>query len=127
MDRLGEISAKSALAVAIRYTLGHWDGLNRFLFDGRIEVDNNTVERAIRPIPLGRKNALFAGSNTGGERWAILASLINTAKLHGIDPQIYLADVLERIVCGRTKANALPTLLPWAWKAAHDQQTASAI
>jgi transposase IS66-like protein/transposase IS66 family protein len=87
---------------------------------------NNTVERGIRPIPLGRKNALFAGSDTGGERWAILASLINTAKLHGIDPQTYLADVLDRIVSGRTKANALATLLPWAWKAAHEQQTAGA-
>lgn len=126
MERLGEISSKSSLAVAIRYTLGHWDGLNRFLADGRIEADNNTVERSIRPHTLTRKNALFAGSDTGGERWAILASLINTAKLHGIDPQTYLADVLERIVSGRTKANALRALLPWAWKAAHDQQTAGA-
>jgi hypothetical protein len=126
MDRLGEISAKSSLAVAIRCTLGHWEGLNRFVSDGRIEADNNTVERGTRPIPLGRKNALFAGSNAGGERWAVIASLINTAKLHGIDPQTYLADVLERIVSGRTKANALAALLPWAWKAAHDQQTAGA-
>jgi len=89
MERLGEISAKSSLAGAIRYTLGHWEGLTQFLSDGRIEVDNNTVERGIRPIPLGRKNILFAGSNSGGERWAILASLINTAKLHEIDPQTY--------------------------------------
>jgi transposase len=57
------------LAGAIRYTLGQWEGLTQFLSDGRIEVDNNTVERAIRPIPLGRKNALFAGSDSGGERW----------------------------------------------------------
>ena len=103
MERLDEISAKSSLAAAIRYTLGHWDGLTVFLADGRVEVDNNTVERSIRPIPLGRKNALFAGSSSGGERWAILASLINTAKLHEIDPQTYLADVLDRIVSGRTK------------------------
>jgi transposase len=89
-----------------------------FLTDGRVEVDNNTVERNTRPIPLGRKNALFAGSHTGGERWAILASLINTAKLHGIDPQSWLSDVLDRIVSGRTKANALGELLPWNWKAA---------
>ncbi|HZC91000.1 MAG TPA: IS66 family transposase [Mycobacterium sp.] len=126
MERLGEISAKSSLAGAIRYTLGHWEGLTQFLSDGRIEVDNNTVERAIRPIPLGRKNILFAGSNSGGERWAILASLINTAKLHEIDPQTYLADVLDRIVSGRTKANALGELLPWAWKAAQDPQIAVA-
>ena len=77
-------------------------------------------------MALARKNTLFAGSDTGGERWAILASLINTAKLHGIDPQTYLADVLDRIVSGRTRANALATLLPWAWKAAHEQQTAGA-
>jgi len=107
MERLEEISAKSSLAQAIRYTLNHWAGLTVFLADGRVEVDNNTVERSIRPIPLGRKNALFAGSHTGGERWAILASLINTAKLHALDPQTWLADVLDRIVSGRTKANAL--------------------
>jgi hypothetical protein len=77
-------------------------------------------------IPLGRKNALFAGSNAGGERWAILASLINTAKLHAIDPQTYLADVLDRIVSGRTKANALRELLPWEWKAAQVSPTALA-
>lgn len=118
MERLGEISTKSSLADAIRYTLGHWDGLTLFLSDGRVEVDNNTVERSIRPIPLGRKNALFAGSDSGGERWAILASLINTAKLHGIDPQTYLADVLDRMVSGRTKVNALHELLPWTWRAA---------
>ncbi|MCW3477933.1 IS66 family transposase, partial [Limobrevibacterium gyesilva] len=116
MARLEEISAKSSLAKAIRYTLNHWAGLTVFLADGRVEAGNNTVERSIRPIPLGRKNALFAGSHRGGERWAVLASLINTAKLHGIDPQTYLADVLERIVSGRTKANALRALLPWIWK-----------
>jgi transposase len=118
MERLEEISAKSSLAQAIRYTLNHWAGLTVFLADGRVEVDNNTVERSIRPIPLGRKNALFAGSHTGGERWAILASLINTAKLHALDPQTWLADVLDRIVSGRTKANALAELLPWNWRSA---------
>jgi transposase len=125
MDRLAEVSAKSALAKAIRYTLGHWDGLGMFLTDGRVEVDNNTVERTIRPISLGRKNALFAGSAGGGESWAILASLINTAKLHELDPQTYLADVLERIVSGQTKVNALSELLPWHWKA-KQVQTAQA-
>jgi transposase len=94
------------------------------LSDGRVEVDNNTVERGIRPIPLGRKNSLFAGSDSGDERWAILASLINTVQLHDIDPQSYLADVLDRIVSGRTKANALRELLPWEWKAARDAAAA---
>jgi transposase len=126
MERLAEISVKSPLAGAIRYTLNQWKGLTVFLSDGRVEVDNNTVERSIRPIPLGRKNALFAGSSGGGERWAVLASLVNTAKLHEIDPQTYLADVLERIVSGRTKANALHELLPWNWKAARLAGTAVA-
>jgi transposase len=124
MERLEEISAKSSLASAIRYTLGHWKGLTLFLSDGRVEVDNNTVERGIRPIPLGRKNSLFAGSDSGGERWAVLASLINTCKLHDIDPQTYLADVLDRIVSGRTKVNALRELLPWEWKAAREAAVA---
>jgi transposase len=124
MERLEAISAKSSLASAIRYTLGHWKGLTLFLSDGRVEVDNNTVERGIRPIPLGRKNSLFAGSDSGGERWAVLASLINTAKLHDIDPQTYLADVLDRIVSGRTKVNALRELLPWEWKAAREATAA---
>ena len=118
MERLEATSAKSSLAAAIRYTLGHWEGLTLFLSDGRIEADNNIVERGIRPIPLGRKNAMFAGSDSGGRRWALLASLINTAKLHGLDPQTYLADVLDRIVSGRTKASALRELLPWNWRAA---------
>ena len=117
---------ESSLVTAIRYTLGHWQGLTVFLTDGRVEVDNNTAERCIRPIPLGRKNTLFAGSHTGGERWAILASLVNTAKLHGLDPQTYLADVLDRIVSGRTKVNALSELLPWHWKAARAAQEAAA-
>lgn len=126
MDRLTEISAKSPLAKAIRYTLGHWAGLGLFLTDGRIEVDNNTVERTIRPISLGRKNFLFAGNDGGGETWAILASLLNTAKLHDLDPQTYLADVLDRVVSGRTKVNALHELLPWNWKALQVQRQQAA-
>jgi transposase len=126
LDRLSEISTKSALAKAIRYTLGHWSGLGVFLADGRVEVDNNTVERTIRAISLGRKNALFAGSAVGGENWAILASLINSAKLHELDPQTYLADVLERIVSGHTKVNALTELLPWRWKAAQAERAQAA-
>ena len=84
------------------------------------------VERSIRPIALGRKNSLFAGSAGGGESWAILASLINTAKLHDLDPQTYLTDVLERMVSGTTKANALNELLPWNWKAAQAQKAIAA-
>ncbi|MBB4383575.1 hypothetical protein GGD61_008277 [Bradyrhizobium sp. SBR1B] len=115
-----EVSKKSALGKAIRYTLNHWDGLTRFIDDGRIEIDSNTVERSIKPIGLGKKNYLFAGSEGGAETWAILAPLINTAKLHDVDPRHYLTDVLERIVSGRIKINQLNTLLPWNWKAARD-------
>lgn len=115
--RLVEVSKKSGLAEATRYTLSHWEGLTRFLEDGRIEIDNNTVERTMRPIGLGRKNHLFAGSPGGGRTWSIVASLVNTARLNEIDPQEYLTDVLERIVSGRTKINQLHELLPWEWKA----------
>ena len=125
MSVRGEISRQSPLAEAIDYTLGHWDGLIAFLDDGRIEVDTNTVERTMRPISLGRKNALFAGSSAGGQTWAVHASLINSAKLNGIDPFTYLADVLERLVSGEVKANDLDHLLPWAWKAERDAASAA--
>jgi transposase len=115
--QLGRVSGRSNLAEAIRYALRHWQGLVLFLEDGRVELDNNTVERAIRPIALGRKNALFAGSDGGARHWAIVASLVATAKLNGVEPLAWLTDVLERVVSGRTKAHELKQLLPWAWKA----------
>src|SRR3954447_4964713 len=93
MTALAELPSRSSLVEAIKYMLGHWAGLTVFLEDGRIEVDTNTVERTMRPIALGRKNALFAGSQSGARTWAILASLINTAKLNDLDPHTYLADV----------------------------------
>ena len=117
-DILGRIFSRSALAEAIRYALNHWDGLILFLDDGRLELDTNTVERAMRPVALGRKNALFAGADSGGEHWALVATLIQTAKLNLLDPLAWLTDVLERIVSGRTKRNELHTLLPWNWKPA---------
>jgi hypothetical protein len=87
-----------------------------FLNDGRVEMDSNVVERAIRPVALNRKNALFAGSDGGARHWAVAMTLIQTAKLNGVDPQAWLTDVLERIVSGRTKIAELDTLLPWNWK-----------
>ena len=84
---LGRISAKSDLAGAIRYALARWEALTRYLTDGRLEPDNNPVERAIRPLTLGRKNWLFAGSHEGGHRAAAIASLIGTARLNGLDPE----------------------------------------
>jgi transposase len=122
-DTLGRISGRSALAQAIRYALNHWSGLILFLDDGRLELDTNTVERAMRPVALGRKNALFAGSNSGGKHWAIIATLIQSAKLNDVDPLAWLTDVLERIVSGRTKRHELETLLPWNWKAAKAAET----
>ena len=117
MAMLAEISQKSPLALAIRYTLLHWEGLCVYLEDGRVSVDTNGVERGMRPISLGKKNSLFAGSEGGGESWAILASLINTAKLNDLDPHTYLADALDRMVTGETTIDRLDTLLPWNWKA----------
>jgi transposase len=114
--QLGSVSRKSSIAEAIRYALGRWEGLTRFLEDGRIELDSNIVERAMRPIALGRKNHLFAGSDGGGEHWAILASLIETAKLNGVDPEAYLADVLARLVA-RHPVSRIDELLPWAYAA----------
>jgi transposase len=114
--QLPRIPSRSTLAEAIRYALARWDGLTRFLADGRIELDTNPVERAIRPVSLGRKNHLFAGSDGGGDRWAILCSLIETCKLNGVEPYAYLADVLQRMRDGHS-VNRLDELLPWNWKA----------
>jgi transposase len=118
-EKLGLISQKTKLAEAIRYARSRWEGLTRFLDDGRIEIDTNVVERAIRPIALNRKNALFAGSDGGGEHWAIIASLIETCKLGGIDPQSYLADVITRIVNGHPNSR-IDDLLPWAYAPSDD-------
>jgi transposase len=113
-DKLALISQKTKLAEAIRYALSRWDGLTRFIDDGRIEIDSNVVERAIRPIALNRKNALFAGSDGGAENWAIVASLLETCKLNSVDPQAYMADVLTKIVNGHL-ASKLDELMPWAY------------
>jgi transposase len=115
--QLERVSGRSTLAEAIRYALRHWQGLVLFLEDGRLELDTNTVERTMRSVALGRKNSLFAGSLGGARHWAIVASLVATAKLNGVEPLAWLTDVLERMVSGRTKANELVRLLPWTWKA----------
>jgi transposase len=114
-DHVGRVSAVSDLAKAMRYAIRHWPGLTVFLADGRVEMDTNVVERAIRPNTLTRKNALFAGNDSGAVHWAIAMTLIQTAKLNGVNPMAYLTDVLERVVSGRTKQNELHTLLPWNW------------
>lgn len=112
--RLARLSGKSRLAEAIRYALKHWRGLVRFLDDGRIEIDTNVVERTIQPIALNRKNALFAGSDKGGEHWAVIASLIETCKLNDVNPRGYLSDVLERLVAGHPNSR-IDDLMPWTY------------
>ncbi len=112
------------MAEAIRYGPRHWEGLTRFLYDGRIEIDSNTVERSIWPIALNRKNALFAGSDEGGAHWGVIASLIETCKLNNLDPEVYLADVFARLVSGHP-INRLDELLPWNWTTARRARRAA--
>jgi transposase len=123
-QQLARVSGKSLVAEAIRYALNHWDGLTRFLDDGRIELDTNLVERSIRPIVLNRKNALFAGHDQGAENWACIASLIETCKLHGVDPQTYFTDVLTKLV-NLWPASRLDELMPWAWAAERSARLAA--
>jgi transposase len=111
---LPRVPGRSKMAEAIRYALRHWQGLILFAEDGRIEMDTNIVERAIRPIALNRKNALFAGHDRGAVHWGIVASLIETCKLNAVDPQAYLADVLNRLVDG-WPMRQIDGLLPWAY------------
>lgn len=113
-DHLKRVSGKSKIAEAMRYALHHWQGLALFLDDGRVEIDSNTVERSIRPLALNRKNALFAGHDRGGTHWATIASLIETCKLNGVDPQAYLASVLSRLVNGWPNSK-IDELMPWAY------------
>jgi transposase len=105
------VSAKSELAGAIKYALVRWTALTRYRDDGRIEIDNNSAERSIRPVVLGRRNYLFAGSDAGGERAANIYSLIGTALLNTMDPYLYLRSVLERIA--EHPINRIGELLPW--------------
>ena len=111
--QLGRLPTRSPTAEAIRYSLNHWSGLERFLADGRIELDSNSIERAIRPVALSRKNSLFAGSDEGGENWACLASLIETCKLNSVNPQTYIAETLTRLVNGWPQ-DRIDELTPWS-------------
>jgi hypothetical protein len=108
---LQTVSAKSELAGAIKYTLVRWPALTRYRDDGRIEIDNNSAERSIRPVVLGRRNYLFAGSDAGGERAACIYSLIGTALLNDRDPYLYLRHVLECIA--EHPIQRIGELLPW--------------
>jgi len=114
-NQLPKLATRSKLAEAIRYALIRREGLSRFLDDGSIELDTNPVERAIRPVALGRKNHLFAGSDGGGRRWTTMTSLLETCKLTGVEPQAWLTDVLHHMATGHP-ASRLDELLPWQWK-----------
>ena len=108
---LTTLSRKSETAVAIRYALSRWTALTRYIDDGCVEIDNNAAERSLRAVCLGRKNFLFAGSDDGGERAAAIYTLTGTAKLNGLDPELYLRQVLERIA--DHPINRIAELLPW--------------
>ena len=110
-EMLAQISTKSDLARAIHYALSRWAALTRYRDEGRIEIDNNAAERALRAVALGRKNYLFAGADVGGERAAAIYSLVGTAKLNGIDPEGYLRQVLTQIA--DHPINRIDELLPW--------------
>jgi transposase len=108
---LPKLSRKSDLAIGMRYALSRWQALSRYLDDGRLEIDNNAAERALRGVALGRKNWLFAGSDKGGERAATIYSLIETAKLNGVDPEAWLRDTIAQIA--DHPARRIDDLLPW--------------
>jgi hypothetical protein len=111
--QLTRLPPKGGLAQAIRYALGNWTALVRYTDDGRLEIDNNRAENTLRGVALGRKNWLFAGSDTGGGRAAVVYSLVETCKLNNIDPFTYLRDVLTRIA--EYPINRIAELLPWHW------------
>lgn len=119
---LSTIPQKQKLAEAMRYALSRWAALRVYIDDGRVEIDNNIAERAMRPLGIGRKNWLFAGSDKGGERIANILTIIETVKLHGHNPEIYLTDVLTRIE--DHPKDRLEELLPWNWTPVETQQGA---
>ncbi len=122
---LRHLSPKSEMAKAIAYGTKRWPALSRFLSDGRLEIDNNIAERALRGIAVGRRNWLFAGSRAGGERAAAIYTVIQTCKANGIDPQAYITDVIAK-VADDWPASRWDELMPWNWMPPADQPTAQA-
>ena len=124
-DALRKLAPKSPMTKAIRYGTKRWEAFTRFLDDGRLEIDNNIAERAIRPIAIGRKNWLFAGSEAGGERAAAIYSVIETAKMNGLEPQAYITDVIGKIAADWPAAR-WDQLLPWNWQPLAEEHLAQA-
>nr|CCD32253.1 Transposase and inactivated derivative [Methylocystis sp. SC2] len=120
---LAKISGKSDFAKAIRYATSRWTALTRYVDDGCLEMTNNAAERAVRPLTLGRKNYLFAGSDEGGRRAAIMYTLIETARFNDVDPEAWLADVIARIA--DHPINQIDDLLPWKWRPEMSQDVAA--
>jgi transposase len=123
-EQRAKLSRHDPVARALDYMLTRWEAFTRFLGDGRICLTNNAAERALRGIALGRKSWLFCGSDRGGQRTAVMYSLIVTAKMNDIDPQAWLADILARIA--DHPANRLDELLPWHWRTTTDARDAAA-
>jgi hypothetical protein len=123
-EQRAKLSRGNDLARAMDYMLKRWTAFTRFLGDGRICLSNNAAERALRGIALGRKSWLFAGSDRGGERAAIMYSLIVTAKMNDVDPQAWLADVLARIA--GHPASRIDELLPWHWSRRREDRSLAA-
>jgi hypothetical protein len=121
---LPKLSRKSDTTAAIQYALSLWAALVRYAAAGALEIDNNTAERALRAVALGRKNYLFAGSDAGGERAAAIYSLIGSAKLNGLDPEAYLREVLTRIA--DHPITRIDELLPWNFVSDQPSETESA-
>ena len=113
---LPRVSGKSKLAEALRYSIKRRDVFERFLTDGRVELDSNIVERAIRPQAITGKNSLFVGSDGGGKTWATIATLLQTAKMNSVDPQAWLTQTLERLANG-WPSSEIHNLMPWNYKA----------
>lgn len=124
-DALRKLSPKSPMTKAIRYGTKRWKAFTRFLGDGQLEMDNNIAERAIRPVAVGRKNWLFAGSEAGGQRAAAIYSVIETAKMNGLEPQAYIADVIARIAAD-WPASRWSELMPWNWRPLVEEPIAEA-
>lgn len=122
-EQCAKLSRGHDLAKAMNYMFKRWSSFTRFLDDGRVCLSNNAAERALRGIALGRKSWLFCGSDRGGRRAAAMYSLIVSAKMNDVDPQVWLADVLARIAIH--PAHRLDELLPWNWKIAQQQGLAA--